>query len=623
LKRAFKKKSKAEIENSSSDDVPVEHLNKTVNSLNNHRMPSKAAMIALAISMGATSLLVTRQSDQALAAKPVGSQKANIKTAAPDTKVNFATTKLLESQAVSSASVPTNPAIVEPTVISQVPGLGAKLQATAAKDTVATTVSIASSSSSTSEPQTAKLATVKQEQTNNPNNLVVSTTDSSDAKEQLKAQQEFALNRLQEKSNRLKTGLAELRSEETNAVSVNSQDSATSANQASLANKLRRARTENNQVSSVARPVPVKPVVAAQPNTTTYQVKAGDTLAAIAQAYGTSVSEIIRANTLANPYQLRISQKLNIPASGNTISSANTTGANDQESSQTRHTGIGGENPEPTALTEMQVADIRVSQAKNLKNNPRLNSLRKEIERLRAKYRAQQSGNQFTPEEESNTSVVGSAVSRPNSAGVPIFVPQPMSSGVNTRSIRPQFFPSRFRNPVASPNRGPSDTDSLGRFRGTVVSPNTKSLPPLAAVDRYLPRPIDDVPQSSSAYIWPAKGTLTSGYGWRWGRMHKGIDIANSTGTPVYAAADGVVASAGWNRGGYGKLVEVRHANGSVTRYAHNSKILVQVGQEVQQGNTIALMGSTGFSTGPHTHFEIRPGGQEAVNPVAFLPPRV
>jgi lysostaphin len=161
-------------------------------------------------------------------------------------------------------------------------------------------------------------------------------------------------------------------------------------------------------------------------------------------------------------------------------------------------------------------------------------------------------------------------------------------------------------------------------MRGTNVSP---ALPPLAAVDQYLPRTIDEntpPPSTSSVgYIWPAKGVFTSGFGMRWGRPHRGIDVANSTGTPIYASADGVVQKAGWNNGGYGNLVEIRHADGSMTRYGHNSRILVQAGQQVRQGETVALMGSTGFSTGPHTHFEIHPAGKGAVNPIAFLPNRV
>ncbi|AFY95885.1 metalloendopeptidase-like membrane protein [Chamaesiphon minutus PCC 6605] len=125
---------------------------------------------------------------------------------------------------------------------------------------------------------------------------------------------------------------------------------------------------------------------------------------------------------------------------------------------------------------------------------------------------------------------------------------------------------------------------------------------------------------SSIGFAWPAAGTLTSRFGRRWGRMHKGIDIAGPVGTPINAAADGVVIVAGWKSGGYGNLVEIRHSDGTTTRYGHNSQISVSVGQNVRQGQLIARMGSTGRSTGSHLHFEIRPNGGSAVNPIAFLP---
>lgn len=150
-------------------------------------------------------------------------------------------------------------------------------------------------------------------------------------------------------------------------------------------------------------------------------------------------------------------------------------------------------------------------------------------------------------------------------------------------------------------------------LNGQQVSPE---LPPLAAGDIYLPRALT----AFKGYTWPAKGVLTSPFGWRWGRIHKGIDIAAPIGTPVFAAATGVVVTAGWNSGGYGNLVDIRHPDGSLTRYAHNSKILVQVGQMVQQGEEISEIGSTGHSTGPHCHFEVHPFGQGAVNPIAYLP---
>ena len=127
---------------------------------------------------------------------------------------------------------------------------------------------------------------------------------------------------------------------------------------------------------------------------------------------------------------------------------------------------------------------------------------------------------------------------------------------------------------------------------------------------------------SAQKFIWPAQGVFTSGYGWRWGRMHKGIDVANNVGTPIVAVQSGRVSFAGWHDGGYGYLVEITHEDGTMTRYGHNSRLLVQVGQEVDQGQVISQMGSTGRSTGPHLHFEIHPPGQGATNPLQFLPER-
>jgi len=123
--------------------------------------------------------------------------------------------------------------------------------------------------------------------------------------------------------------------------------------------------------------------------------------------------------------------------------------------------------------------------------------------------------------------------------------------------------------------------------------------------------------QLQKAFSWPAKARISSNFGQRWGRMHYGIDIAVVTGTPVKAAADGVVTFAGTN-GGYGILVTIDHGNGVETRYAHNSRVAVKVGQQVKRGDIIAYSGNTGNSTGPHLHFEIRYKGT-AVDPLPYL----
>jgi murein DD-endopeptidase MepM/ murein hydrolase activator NlpD len=109
----------------------------------------------------------------------------------------------------------------------------------------------------------------------------------------------------------------------------------------------------------------------------------------------------------------------------------------------------------------------------------------------------------------------------------------------------------------------------------------------------------------------------TSGFGPRWGRMHNGTDFAGPTGTPIYATADGVVTHAGW-QSGYGRLVKIKHAFGIETRYAHQSRIRVKVGDRVSRGDRIGDMGNSGRSTGTHLHYEVRVGGKP-VNPMIYI----
>lgn len=135
-----------------------------------------------------------------------------------------------------------------------------------------------------------------------------------------------------------------------------------------------------------------------------------------------------------------------------------------------------------------------------------------------------------------------------------------------------------------------------------VVVQGTKELPKTAA---------------TGSFMVPTSGRLSSPYGMRGGSMHRGIDLANSTGTNVYAADGGRVTFSGY-KGSYGYMIEINHENGYVTRYAHNSKLLVKSGERVYRGQHISEMGNTGRSTGPHLHFEILVNGSHQ-NPSRFI----
>ncbi|MBD8031211.1 M23 family metallopeptidase [Corynebacterium gallinarum] len=123
---------------------------------------------------------------------------------------------------------------------------------------------------------------------------------------------------------------------------------------------------------------------------------------------------------------------------------------------------------------------------------------------------------------------------------------------------------------------------------------------------------------AAPSVVRPAHGTFTSGFGPRWGTMHNGIDIANAVGTPIYSVMSGTVINSG-PASGYGQWIRVQHDDGSMAVYGHMSALYVSAGERVSAGQTIAGMGSEGFSTGSHLHFEIHPAGMGPVDPVGWF----
>jgi lipoprotein NlpD len=170
------------------------------------------------------------------------------------------------------------------------------------------------------------------------------------------------------------------------------------------------------------------------------------------------------------------------------------------------------------------------------------------------------------------------------------------------------------RNDILAPGR------PVFIFGGKVLAPSDAGAPAIVA-------PAPGQPTAPTAATgpaplrWPMKAPrLTSRFGTRWGRPHEGIDMAAPIGTPVLAAAGGTVIYAGDQVRGYGNMVVVKHANGLVTVYAHNSVLLVATGAAVTAGQEIARVGDTGRSTAPHLHFEVR-RGDSPQDPLLFLPP--
>lgn len=373
-----------------------------------------------------------------------------------------------------------------------------------------------------------------------------------------------------------------------------------------------------------------------------HRVSPGETLDAIARRYGVSRTALVEANQLSNPHLIKVDQILKIPQTdsgsatyptGTQIGDRWTNASNSPSielslpQQQKAPVTLGGSHrPLATRSVSGSLAtNLPLPSPSNQKlYNDRLSAapsmppIERELEQTstagdRHVQRLLDEVNQLR--QEIQTQKNGA---RRTLQSVPVQKDNPLPSTEQfpeSQDSRSRPSRSSIENPqqIAAASPGPEIyyNEIPDNFNRT-VSPE---LPPLAPPDTYLP---EGVP--AFGYIWPAAGTLTSQYGWRWGRMHKGIDVAGPIGTPIVAAQEGIVTFAGWNSGGYGNLVDIKHSDGSLTRYAHNHRILVRKGQQVNQGQQIAEMGSTGYSTGPHLHFEIHPKGQGAVNPIAFLP---
>lgn len=436
------------------------------------------------------------------------------------------------------------------------------------------------------------------------------------------------------------------------------------------------------QAPQVVRPAVVAATVSPAPRSTVHRVVPGETVAAIARTYGISQSALITENKLINPNRIWAGQELQIPAGtlAEQATSLPVALAHNPELAVSTATPLTKDagfeasipevatlpsgvlesltRPEPivssnSAVFSTEFISVEPSTSEVSEVVPPVEALQtssvpavggtnlyaaqlaSEVSDLQTRYAGERVEVPSTAQQPtliaSSTLDIASSVSDSSreqriAAVAPVVTPEVIDAELSTEELQdraterkpdavasdspvePQVVAAA---PIGSENYAPLLEPIVGRM----VSPE---LPPLPAADAFLPQGSNIF----AGYAWPARGVLTSGYGPRWGRMHRGIDIAAPVGTPIHAAAPGVVEFAGWNSGGYGYMVDIRHADGSMTRYAHNSRLLVQRGQEVAQGDQISEMGSTGYSTGPHLHFEIHMPERGAVNPMTMLASR-
>lgn len=178
--------------------------------------------------------------------------------------------------------------------------------------------------------------------------------------------------------------------------------------------------------------------------------------------------------------------------------------------------------------------------------------------------------------------------------------------------VRKQVVANATPTPSSARPRTPAPSDEMAPVdEGTVSQPEPVVPPP------SIPKPpkADTSAVASSRLLWPTSGHgITQYYGWK----HTGIDIDGDYSSPLYAAGDGVIEKAGWNTGGYGLMILIDQPDGIKTRYAHASKLFVKAGDTVKKGDVIAMMGTTGRSTGTHLHFEVYINGKRA-NPLTYI----
>ncbi|HEY9763842.1 MAG TPA: peptidoglycan DD-metalloendopeptidase family protein [Trichocoleus sp.] len=395
-----------------------------------------------------------------------------------------------------------------------------------------------------------------------------------------------------------------------------------------------------------------QPVVPVAPLTEAYRVKPGDTIWTIASRHGIQSETLIEANGVQDPNLIVVGDLIQIPAEAS-VSSAGTRSSTDLASVPTVTSEVStgstqiariressSESVDRAALYErirqarqslgeqrLAIKESPVADATDVATLPQslpLNEVTQtagqrdpHVTNLIAEIRAMQ--------RQRTVAIAPSNPEQPTQIAAVTSLRNNQGSTVEAAPVNPEFAPeaapqSKPTTPApellaAAPLSPEAYAPVMDVPTGRTVSPD---LPVLPNADQYLP----EAPNRFDGYIWPARGVLSSGYGPRWGRMHRGVDIAGPVGTPIFAAANGVVVRSGWNSGGYGNLVDIQHPDGSMTRYGHNSRLLVRAGQQVRQGQQIAEMGSTGYSTGPHLHFEIHIPGNGTVNPVAYLPSR-
>ena len=349
--------------------------------------------------------------------------------------------------------------------------------------------------------------------------------------------------------------------------------------------------------------------------TVIYTVKTGDTLGAIAARFKVSIAAIQSASGLRGD-ALKLGQQLRVPTGGAAVKVSAAT----QKPVIVKTVAVVKPLAKPTVAKpspQKPATSTVTSGIVTVKRGDTLSSIARASGSSIATLRAINNLTSDALALGQRVRTVATPAAKPTPKPVSSAIAPSVTSKPNAAKPTVTAKPVTIAKPPAAPSPAPVPMDSSA----IAVMPTAPSDVLEGQIDFKIVEPINPPAQINrfERLLWPISGILTSRYGYRWGRLHTGLDIAVPTGTAVYAALSGTVQFAGWNRFGYGYLVVIRGVDSRLYYYAHNSRLLVRVGQFVPQGRLISRSGNTGNSTGPHLHFEVRIGGV-ARNPLAYLP---
>lgn len=358
--------------------------------------------------------------------------------------------------------------------------------------------------------------------------------------------------------------------------------------------------------SSVVRSAPTSQSVG---HAQTITIERGDSIYSVARQYDLNPKKLAHYNHLQPPYVVQAGQQLKLPAGATAVNTANNTATTTNASATASNYTVRSGDTLYSIARRHNVSVQALQSMNQLSGSSTISP--GQVLSISANNTATKVAKAPTPAQ------VPAKKINPNSMGGPeIMVERLDEPKANTAAAKPKAVTTQQDTVTPKSTIPQSTTPPAAEKHASAASkPEVASAPKATAPST----PIQTASIGKDGFIWPVKGTVISGYGPKPnGLQNDGINISVRKGTPVRAAKSGTVTYAGQELKGYGKLLLIRHSDGYVTAYAHNSRLLVRPGDSVRQGDVVAESGDSGYVESPQLHFEIRQG-RKSVDPSKFF----